>query len=350
MKKPPKPRITKPNLSWKWDRRRLCWQPYHMTYWTEGGKERQRAILLRWEGDPKRLDDEYWSCQSGRHAKQQLPSKYTWSVLIKEWRSDPIVQGKLKSGSKAAYTRDMDLILQKNENRDVRKTTRQDVRSVHFKYASTPRKADKLVTTIRMLWNYAKNKLDWPMDGKSNPAANIDLYGRQKEFEPWPDWMVEKLATAPAMVQDAAELILGTGQRPNAAILMREDDFRGEWMWVLDEKNSEKFEVFCPERLRTYMANRKKSGAYVIAKNLSEPVGYNVVEKAFRKWRGDLGEKAAPYVLHGLRKLAIVQLAEAGSTDAQIQAITGQSPEMVAYYRKRASRKMLSRSGQEKRT
>lgn len=53
--------------------------------------------------------------------------------------------------------------------------------------------------------------------------------------------------------------------------------------------------------------------------------------------------------LHGLRKLAIVELAEAGATDAEIQAVTGQSAEMVAYYRKHANRKQLTKAAQQRR-
>ena len=79
------------------------------------------------------------------------------------------------------------------------------------------------------------------------------------------------------------------------------------------------------------------------------PVGYDAIEKAFRQWRATLGEKARPYTLHGLRKLAIVELAEAGCSDAEIQAVTGQSPAMVAFYRKQANRKRLSRKAQERR-
>jgi hypothetical protein len=41
-------------------------------------------------------------------------------------------------------------------------------------------------------------------------------------------------------------------------------------------------------------------------------------------------------------------LAEAGCTDAQIQAISNQSPQKVAQYRKRASRKKLSRAAMER--
>jgi len=40
--------------------------------------------------------------------------------------------------------------------------------------------------------------------------------------------MISKLDTAPKTVQTAAVLILGTVQRPNAAIKMKRDQFRGE--------------------------------------------------------------------------------------------------------------------------
>lgn len=63
-----------------------------------------------------------------------------------------------------------------------------------------------------------------------------------------------------------------------------------------------------------------------------------------------MGENARPYVLHGLRKLAIIRLAETGCSDAEIQAVTNQSAEMVAYYRKKASRRKLSQAAHKRRT
>jgi len=75
---------------------------------------------------------------------------------------------------------------------------------------------------------------------------------------------------------------------------------------------------------------------------------YDTVEKSFRAWRAKLGERAKLYSLHGLRKLAIIRLAEAGCTDAEIQAVTNQSPQTVAYYRKRANRKKLSKAAMER--
>jgi integrase len=241
----------------------------------------------------------------------------------------------------------MEALLEKNADKDVRDTTRQDVRTIHDRFAGTPRKADHMLQVIRLLWNYGKDKLDWKLG--ENPAAKIELYGTSRIFEPWPDWLTGLLPTAPPDVQTAAELMLGTGQRPSAAIAMRHDEFNGEWMLVLDEKSDEKLEVYCPPRLMAFVASLKKAGAHVLPKNLTQPKSYQTVEKQFRKWRATLGDRALPFTLHGLRKLAIVQLAEAGCTDAEIQAVTNQSAEMVAYYRKRASRRSMSKAAQGKR-
>jgi len=118
-------------------------------------------------------------------------------------------------------------------------------------------------------------------------------------------------------------------------------------MEVLDEKNDEHFEVFCPPALQDYINSLPIPEAHIIEKNLSQPLAYSAIEKSFRRWRDVLGAKAKPYTLHGLRKIAIIRLAEAGCTDAQIQAVTNQSLEMIAYYRRLASRKTLSRSARD---
>ncbi|GGG73713.1 hypothetical protein GCM10011415_22590 [Salipiger pallidus] len=73
------------------------------------------------------------------------------------------------------------------------------------------------------------------------------------------------------------------------------------------------------------------------------------MKAAFVTWREGLGPEAKRYRLHGLRKLAIVPLAEAGCSDAEIQAVTCQSAEMLAYNRAKASRGALSRAAQNRR-
>lgn len=342
-----KPRITKPRLAWKKTRKGI-WEPYHRKTWEEGGKRREKAVRLDWQGDPEELDRLYWLCETGNHERQKPAPKYTWRALIEAWRSDPRIQKKLAPGTKATYRKTMDVILERNADKDVRRTTRQGVRKKHDDLSSTPRMADAWLQMVSLLWNYGAKKLDWPLG--PNPASGIDKFGAQREFLPWPDWMVEKLDTAPDHVRGAAMLILGTGQRPSAAIGMRRDQFQGEWMTVLDEKQDELIEVFAPADLRAWLAGQPVRGKHVLAKNLTQPVTYDTVASAFQKWRGGLKRDAKAYSLHGLRKLAIVRLAEAGCSDAEIQAVTNQSPQTVAFYRKRASRRKLSRAAQERRT
>ncbi len=336
----------KPRLEWKQIRGKLV--PRHRKVWTEGGKRREKVITLDWQDDLQELDRLYWLCERGLHEGQKPKApEYNWQALVIAWRKDQRIQRKLSNSTKISYRRTMDAILEKNAGKAVAETTRQHVRAIHDKLVETPRKADHMLQVIRLLWNYAKDKLDWPLD--DNPAAKINLYGSSREFEPWPEWMITALPSAPAEVQAAAELILGTGQRPSAAIAVRHDDFDGDEMWVLDEKGDARFRVYCPDRLRWFVASIKKTGAYILAKNLTQALGYSAVEKQFRGWRMGLGEAAKPFSMHGLRKLAIVQLAEAGCSDAEIQAVTNQSPAMVAFYRQKAERKKLSKSAQIRR-
>jgi hypothetical protein len=285
--------------------------PRHRVIFSNGGKRRERVITLDWKGDPEELDRLYWMCERGDHPRQKPKAPaMSWRALVVAWRSDPRVQKKLSDGTKRSYRRTMDTILEKNADKDVRQTTKQHVRAIHTKLADTPRKADHMVQVVRLLWNYGKNQLDWPLG--NNPASAISLFGPQRGFPAWPEWMVKALDNAPEDVRTTAEIILGTGQRPNASITMRRDQFAGEYMTVWDEKSDEPHEVYCPPRLAAFINELPVKGHHLLAKNLTEAKGYDAVEKQFRQWRDSLGDKARPFSLHGLRKLAIVELAEAG--------------------------------------
>lgn len=341
-----KPRITKPGLTWK-RTSKGAWVPYYRVTWLDGGKRRERAIKLDWQGDEAGLDDLYWQARSGRHEAQQKRAKYTWGEIVKLWQADRIVQSNLAKGTKRGYRRHMASLLDRNAEKDMRRTTRAGLRKVHAEMADKPRNADYRLQIVSLLWTYAQQKQDWPLG--ENPAKGLDKYGTSNPFEPWPQWMIEAAEDAPETVKTAIYLIRGTGQRPSAAIDMRRDQFQDDYMTVTDQKTDREFEVFCPPFLRDYIGSLPVRGQHILPRNLSEPLGYDAVESHFRRWRKGFGEKAKRYSMHGLRKVAIIELAEAGATDAEIQAVTGQSAEMVVYYRKDASRKTLSRNAQMRR-
>ena len=54
--------------------------------------------------------------------------------------------------------------------------------------------------------------------------------------------------------------------------------------------------------------------------------------------------REAELVFHGLRKSAVVFLLEAGCTDAEVSAVTGQSREMVEHYAREVNQRKLAAS------
>ncbi|WP_374015264.1 hypothetical protein [Phaeobacter sp. A36a-5a] len=351
-KRTKKPKLERERLKWVWPRNGTSWVPYHRVTWTDSsGKRKERNIKLNWDGDLQKLDEEYWAAEAGRHQKQTKPTKHTWAECIREWRNDAPIQKKLSAGTKKSYNREFEKILEKNADKPMSSTTKSAIRKKHNSMSAKPRAADWMLQAVSILWNYAKNKLDWPLG--DNPVQGVDKYGAQRSFLAWPDWLLDALSNAPDDVRIGGELILGTGQRPAAAIKMLRSSFNGEWVTVVDEKGNETFDIYCPVRLRMVVESLDEGPRHVLSKTDVAPRSYDEIEKSFRSWRSTLTELAAThdddakrYSLHGLRKRACVELAEAGCSDAEIQAVTGQSLETVAKYRKEANQKAMSRTAQ----
>ena len=53
-------------------------------------------------------------------------------------------------------------------------------------------------------------------------------------------------------------------------------------------------------------------------------------------------------VFHGLRKFAVNALLEAGCTDAEVAAITGQSREMIEHYSRQVNQRKLAQTAMSK--
>lgn len=134
----------------------------------------------------------------------------------------------------------------------------------------------------------------------------------------------------------------------NAAVKMRRDQFRGEWMEVLDENGGVSFEIYCPQDLQEYVNTLPSAGRYVLAKTYIN----HAVTMLLRKHFAPGGRGSAKGPRHSFctdcGSLQSSGSAEAGCRDAEIQAVTGQSAEMVAYYRKSARWKSLSRAAQRR--
>lgn len=324
---------------------------YYRITWSAEGRRRERFIRLPGDEDSPEFDRAYWAIRSGTSPQLQRAPRTSWEALIRSYRASSAYKS-LKPGTRRKYDAVIAALREKNGDKDVRKVTRAQVRAIHEKYADTPRKADRQLEVIRLLLNFAMLELDWIT---ANPAKGIKRFGPQVEWQPWPEPLQTAFVRAceargDTIVLTAFHLGTGTGQRAGDLCGMKWDHYDGAYISVVQEKTGTRLWVYCPDTLRAYLDTLPKRGAYLLPKNLTEPLGYNALERRFRKVRDMVGRAADGYVMHGWRYTAAVALADAGASDAEIQAVTGHKTlAMVQKYRNQARQKHLSRTAQERR-
>lgn len=289
--------------------------------------------------------------RSGKAPPAQHAEHHSWKTLITAYKGSAKFR-KLADGTKRKYHPVLDALVEKNGSKSITKTTRRAVRAVHAAKSARPRTADLYIQIIRRLFNFAKKDLDWEVD---NPAEGIELFGPQKEFEPWPEGAQKAFESAAASRGDELALTAfylgtGTGQRAGDLCKMKWSHFDGESISVVQDKTDTRIRVYCPKRLRDYLNSLPKRGTYILAKNLTQPVSHDAIEHRFRDTRSAAGNVCKGLVMHGWRYTAAVELAEAGCSDAEIQAVTGHKTlKMVQKYRAQASQARLSKRAQDRR-
>lgn len=317
----------------------------HVYNYFRKGKTRVR---LPDNTDSEEFAREYWAARSGKRRK---PVTTTWNNLIISYYKSPEFRSKSK-GTQANYRRHCEVIREKNGDKDMRGFRRKHAIAVRDALQDTWSKANERISVLSILCKHAVD-LEW-ID--RNPVQDIaKLEGG--EYEPWPETKLlayerccDDLKSTTARI--AYELAIGTGQRLGDCTRMQWDDFDGEFMAVVQEKTGTKIWVYCPKRLRDYLAALPRTGKYILAKNLTEPLGRRRVQSEIEKVRDAIGVLSGEHRLvpHGWRYTAAVQLSEAGCTDAEIQAVTGHKTlAMVLKYRRQADQKQASKRAQERR-
>lgn len=322
----------------------------NVTSVTQRGKTyyyfRRRGKYIRLPDDPdsREFDEAYWRIRSG---KARPAVKTTWQNLIESYLRSPAYLSK-KPRTRQEYRRTIELIREKNGPKDFTRTKRRHVIQARDKYAETWRKANAMVETISILARHAI-ELEWI---EANPASGVDkLTGG--EYQPWPQDKLdafERYCIAHDLTWEltAFKLGTGTGQRIGDLLKMKWEHFDGEHIQVTQEKTDARIWVACPPALKAYLSSLPRDGDYIIAKNLREPVSKRAIQTRVMYVRGKI--KAVGYVIHGWRYTAAVELAEAGCSDSEIQAVTGHKTlSMVQKYRARANQKRLSSRAQARR-
>lgn len=214
------------------------------------------------------------------------------------------------------------------------------VLALRDRYASQPATANATMRCLSSLLSWSVPR-GWRHD---NPCREIRPLKAGDGYEPWPMEMVELIDKGKRRdLYWAAALALYSGQRESDCLRMRWDQIRDGVMHVRQKKTNKKVWVPIHAALKPVLAEIPKRATTILTNTDGRPwtrSGFNT------SWRRSLPQviRDQGLVFHGLRKSAVVMLLEAGCTTAEVQAITGQSMEMVEHYAKEVNQRKLAAS------
>ncbi|CAH2603807.1 Tyrosine-type recombinase/integrase [Rhodovastum atsumiense] len=279
-------------------------------------------------------------------------------ALVQLYRSAPEYRS-LGDATRASYDRHIDALLPRFGDLPVAQVPRAWVLAMRDELQQTPRAANYRVAVIKRLLSFAVER-EWRSD---NPASRTKGLRTGPGHRAWADSEVE------AMTSEAAGdfripvlLALHTAQRQADVLAMTWAAYDGSAIRVRQGKQRhlrDAAEMAIPVHpiLRTVLdAERERQRAEATARNCPVPATICVTND-LRPWKADWfkhrfaatrATMGLPTDLHfhGLRHSAASRLAEAGASDAEIQAITGhRTRAMVAHYTAGARQKSLAKSG-----
>ena len=217
---------------------------------------------------------------------------------------------------------------------------------------STPADANNLVGTVSALmsWSVLRGQRS------SNPCRDVPKLKIGEGYDPWL-WndIVHFRQHARRDLEEAAVLALYTGQRQSDVLSMSWRDYSDGCIFVKQSKTRKKLRIPIHRDLRAVLeriqgrtgcsiAELQLSNAPMLRNSRDEPwkTGFKASWQAERNRPVMSVLKDRKLVFHGLRKSAVVFLLEAGATTAEVQAITGQSMQMVEHYAKQVNQQKLA--------
>lgn len=254
---------------------------------------------------------------------------------------------RMKPSSQYTYRRIIERYLARVDKRGIRygtypaKRATVGVLDAHIaELVATPASANNLRKGLKKLFDYAM-KLGWI---SVNPAEKTDSFRAGPGFHTWTDEEIARYRDHHAlgtMARLTLELALNTAaRRCNLAELEREQLRDGRWNVAHAKGTDETSVPITAETKAAIDALPASPIRWLIVSDLGKPYTIESLGNRFRKWA-----RAAdcPGSLHGLRKAMSRQLAEAGATDAQGRAVTGQKKNATfAHYAAKADRGRLA--------
>lgn len=263
----------------------------------------------------------------------------------------------LADATQTDYNRTLDLIDSELGGYRVEHLTHAMVKAVRDDYAATTRKAHKIKQMVSALYTWAAD--NGHVKPGFNPAATVKRLkkkGGNREYVCWSVFEFDLFfANAMKPMQTAVMLARYTGQRAKDIAAMTWGDYQGgEMIRVRQAKTGAPLDIACHQRLRDYLnelkrtQNHNKVRALTILTNSDgKPYNSNGLSTAMAREVRRVEGMPIDRSIHGLRYTAGADMAEAGCTVDELQAVLGHYTFKMSM--KYASQRLRSREAAAKR-
>jgi integrase len=312
-------------------------KPYYYLQRNRGtGKATERVRL---PDDPRTPDwwDEYRRLM---HLPPPTIKADSFEHVIKTYLDSPDFK-ELADATRSGYERYLGIVRDKWGSLEIKGLEPRHVLALRDRYQATPATANAIVRTLSALMVWAIPRGHRP----DNPCLHIKKLKTGDGWGPWPWEMIELVEKhAPRWMWHAAALALYTGQRESDVLAMTWTQARGGMIELRQQKTGRQLVIPAHQRLLAVLATIPRRTVQILSSSRGEPW----TPGGFRSsWLANLKGPLAPireggFVFHGLRKSAVVTLLEAGCTDAETAAITGQSRQMIEHYSRQVNQRKLA--------
>jgi integrase len=211
-------------------------------------------------------------------------------------------------------------------------------------YKARQASANNLLRALSAMFAWSIPR-DWRTD---NPCDHVPKLKGGESYAPWPMRGIEHFRKhARPVLWWVAAHALYTGQRQGDVLAMMRSHVHAGEVRVIQEKTRKELWIPLHRDLRAVHEQMPRVSTHLLTSSAGTPW----TRDGFRaSWQLEMGRRIfAPLkrhrlVFHGLRKSAVVMLLEAGCTTAQVQAITGQSLDMVEHYAGQVNQRKLARA------
>jgi integrase len=261
----------------------------------------------------------------GNVAQQPLYQRGTFGWLVTQYIQDSRYR-KLRDSTKDWYQHMLPMLLDVFTDVPLNKITRQLAREFYLVHENKQRKAQALTGLARTIMHFGRDI----GEVAENPFEQMRIPKPKPRQEVWPLDEIEKVKVAAlelgySSIALATQLALDTGQRAGDLRDLTWNRYDGKAIKLRQSKTGVWIEVPLLSALQKMLDSTDRSVPHIlICEGTQKPYSKDMLSRKFR----EACEKAGidkKYQFRDLRRTAVVRLAEAGCTNAEIAAITGHS-------------------------